>query len=61
MKVKTKKSICIILAWLAFLLMLGIVGGVEKNWMPLSAMWWCIPCLLVWAGGLWKAGWVRVG
>lgn len=60
MKTKTKRSICIILAWFAFLLMLSIVGGTERGWMALSAMWWCIPCLLVWAGGLWKAGWMRV-
>lgn len=60
MKTKTKRSICITLAWLAFFLMLGIVGGTEKGWLEIRAMWWCIPCLLVWAGGLWKAGWVRV-
>ena len=39
---------------------LGIVGGVEKNWMPLSALWWAVPCLMVWAGGLWKGGWIRI-
>lgn len=59
MTIRTKKTIAVSLAWLAFMALLGIVGGVERGWMPLSAMWWSIPCLLVWAGGLWKAGWLR--
>ena len=60
MTIKTKKTLTLTLAWAAFLLMLGIVGGGEKGWMTLSAMWWCIPCLMVWAGGLYKAGWIKV-
>ena len=60
MTIRTKRMIVEIVAWLCFLLMLGIVGGTELGWMPLSAMWWCVPCLLVWAGGLWKAGWIRL-
>lgn len=55
-----RKTIVLTLAWMAFLLLLGIVGGVEKNLMPLSAMWWTVPCLMVWAGGLWKGGWIRI-
>ena len=55
-----RKTIVLTLAWVAFLLLLGIVGGVEKNWIPLSALWWAVPCLMVWAGGLWKGGWIRV-
>lgn len=60
MKIRMKKRIAAVVGAVAFLAMLGIVGGTERGWMPLSAMWWCIPCLLVWAGGLWKAGWIRV-
>lgn len=61
MKPSTKKTLTLALAWLAFMVMLGIVGGCEKGYMALSDMWWCIPCLLVWAGGLWKGGWIRIG
>ena len=53
------KKLCVILAWLAFLLMLGIVGGCENGWMPLSAMWWAGVLMVIWAAGLWKAGWLR--
>ena len=60
MKTNTKRSICLTVSWLAFMLMLSIVFGCEKGWSELKAMWWCIPCLVVWAVGLWKAGWIRV-
>ena len=59
MSCKTKKGIVVTVAWLSFLLMLGVVFGVEKGWSELRAMWWCLPCLLVWAGGLYKAGWMK--
>ena len=60
MKIETKKAMCVAVAWMAFIVMLGIVGGTECGWMELKFMWWTIPCLLVWAGGLYKAGWIRV-
>ena len=30
---------------LSFVLMLGIVGGIE-NGQPFENIWWCIPCLI---------------
>lgn len=59
MKTRTKCRIAETLAWLAFLLMLGITYGVDRGWSGIKALWWTVPCLLVWAGGLWKAGWIR--
>ena len=60
MKIRIKRTICVTLAWIAFMLMLGVVFGVEKGWSDIKAMWWYIPCLAVWAGGLWKGGWLKV-
>ena len=59
MRVSTKKNLCVIVAWISFLLMLGLVGGTERGWMDVKVLWWTIPCLLVWAGGLYKAGWIK--
>lgn len=59
MRISIKKRICESVAWMAFMILLGIVFGVEKGWSDIKAMWWCLPCLLVWAGGLYKAGWIR--
>lgn len=60
MKLSTKKNLTLTVAWAAFLMMLSVVFGVDKGWSDIKALWWCIPCLMVWAGGLWKAGWLRV-
>ena len=30
---------------LSFVLMLGIVGGIE-NGQPIENIWWCVPCLI---------------
>ena len=61
MRVKTKKRICVTLAWLAFLLMLAVVDGMDRFVIPAGAGGVLIGCLTVaWAGGLWKAGVIRV-
>ena len=60
MKIKTRRTIVLTISWLAFMMMLSIVFGVDKGWSELRAMWWAVPCLMVWAGGLWKGGWLRV-
>ena len=60
MTIKTKKTLTLTIAWMAFLMMLSVVFGVDKGWSDIKALWWCIPCLMVWAGGLWKVGWIRV-
>lgn len=61
MKTKTKRHICTTIALLLFLLMLGIVGGMEWGDIPfktgaiLSAL-----CEVVGIFLLWKAGVVRL-
>ena len=60
MKLSTKKNLTLTVAWAAFLMMLSVVFGVDKGWSDIKALWWTVPCLMVWAGGLWKAGWIRV-
>lgn len=59
MTVKTKKTIVLTVAWMAFLMMLSVVFGVDKGWSDIKTLWWCVPCMSVWAGGLYKAGWLR--
>lgn len=59
MRIKTRRTIILTISWLAFMLMLSIVYGVDKGWSGIKALWWTVPCLLVWVGGLWKAGWIR--
>lgn len=62
MTIKTKKHICITLALLLFLLMLGIVGGMDLGAIPLgkgaalSGL-----CEAVGVALLWKGGVIRVG
>ena len=56
MTVKTKRMIAETIGWLAFLFLLSIVFGVDKGWSDIKALWWTVPCLLVWFCGLWKAG-----
>lgn len=61
MTTKTKKTICTTIAFLLFLLVLGIVGGMEVGSIPigkgaaLSAL-----CEAVGTFLLWKAGVIRI-
>lgn len=60
MKIKTKKRICIAVAWLAFLLMLGVIGGMDHFVIPTGRGGALVFGLAaVWAAGLWKAGWIK--
>lgn len=60
MKIRTKKRIAAAVGAVAFLAMLGIVGGTERGWLPMTAMWWAFLLELVGVALLWKAGVVRV-
>ena len=61
MKIRTKKRICATLGFLAFLAMLGFVGGTEMGWMPLGkGIALAAACELVGAAAWWKGGVIRV-
>lgn len=60
MRTRFKKRICVAVGLLAFLTMLGIVGGTERGWLPMTAVWWAFLLELVGAALLWKAGVIRV-
>ncbi len=61
MKIKTKRRICVIVGWLAYLLMFGYIGGMELGTIaPARGAAMAVICLDVWAAALWKAGWIRV-
>ena len=60
MKVKTKRLIAVTIGWLCWLLMLGVVGGTERGWIPMSAMWWAVGLMAVGTASLWKGGVIRV-
>ena len=57
---KTKRTICRALGALAMLAVIFIVGGTERGWMPMTAMWWAFLLELIGAALLWKAGVIRV-
>lgn len=60
MRTRTKRRICITVAWLAFLLMLGVVDGMDRFVIPTGRGGALIAGLTaVWAAGLWKAGWIK--
>ena len=60
MKVRTKRTICVAMGLLAFLAMLGIVGGAEWGDIPvLRAGVLAGLCELVGAAAWWKAGVIR--
>ena len=59
MNSKTKRRIAETIGWLAWLLMLGVVGGTEFGTLPLRAMWWAFLLLAVGAASLYKAGVIR--
>lgn len=60
MTVRMKKRIC---AWVGLLCLAAVillVGGAERGWAPMSALWWAFALELVGATALWKAGVIRV-
>ena len=61
MTIRTKRMIAETLGWLCWLLMIGVVGGTELGFLPLTAMWWAFGLLAVGAAALYKAGVVRIG
>lgn len=62
MKTRTKKRICTVVGLLAFLAMLGIVGGVEWGDIPLrTGAALAAFCEVTGAALLYKAGVVRIG
>ncbi len=60
MTIRTKRTICRALGALAFLAMILLVGGTERGWLPMTAMWWAILLELIGAALLWKGGVIRV-
>ena len=61
MTIRTKRTICRILGAVAFLAMLGIVGGMEWGDIPaLRGGILAAACELVGAAALWKGGMIRV-
>ena len=61
MKVKTKRTICRTMGFLALLLALGFVGGMERELIAVgkgAAL--ALSCELVGAAALWKGGVIRV-
>lgn len=60
MSCKTKRRICVAIGFLCWLLMLGVVGGTERGWIPMSAMWWAVGLMAVGTAALWKGGVIRV-
>ena len=61
MRCKTKRRIVETLAWLAFLLMLAVVDGMDRFVISAGRGGVLIGGLVaVWAFGLWKAGVIRV-
>ena len=60
MKVRTKRHICAAVAACAFIMALGIVGGMEHLGVGLGrGLLTSGGFLLLSAGALWKGGWLR--
>ena len=59
MKVRTKKKLVEALGLLCWFLMLGVIGGTERGFLPLSALWGAAGLLVVGTAALYKAGVVR--
>ena len=60
MKRRTKKRITETVGWLALLIMLGVVRGMDLGTVRVGAgAAWAIGLEAVWAACLWKAGWIR--
>ena len=60
MKIGTKRKICVAIGMACFFLMICAVGGVERGWAPLRALWWAPALEAVGTAALWKAGWIRL-
>ena len=61
MTIKTKRTICAALGWLCFLVMLGVIGGMELGGIPLGrGAAWAFGLELLGAAALWKAGVLRI-
>ena len=60
MTIRTKRMIAETLGWLCWLLMIGVVGGTELGFLPMTATWWAAGLLAVGAAALYKAGVVRI-
>lgn len=59
--IKTKRTICRAVGFLAFMLMLGFVGGMERELIAVgkgAAL--ALGCEIVGAAALWKAGVLRI-
>lgn len=60
MKIRTKKRICLIVAWAAFFVLLAVVDGMDRFVIPTGRGALLMAVLTsVWAFGLRKAGWIR--
>lgn len=59
MKIRTKKRIAAAVGALALLAMIMLVGGTERGWLPMTAMWWAFLLELIGAALLWKGGVIR--
>lgn len=59
MDMKTKRTICRVLGALALPAVIFVVGGTERGWLPMTAMWWAFLLELVGAALLWKGGVIR--
>lgn len=63
MTIKTKRTLCRVIGFMAFLMMFGIVKGMDMGIMPVgkgAAL--ALSCEIVGAAALWKGGvlrWVR--
>ncbi len=60
MTIRTKRTICRALGALALLAVIFVVGGTERGWLPMTAMWWAFLLELVGAALLWKGGVIQV-
>lgn len=60
MTIRTKKTIAVTVAWLAFLALLAVVDGMDRFVIPAGrGALLALALIAVWGAGLWKAGWIR--
>lgn len=61
MKTCVKRRIVETVAWLAALVALGVVDGMDRFVIPTGrGAVLLIVLTTIWAAGLWKAGWIRL-